>query len=107
MKTITSALGILVLGFGMHAAQAAGDAAQGESMYSAKGCVGCHGPAGNSFAPDMFPALTGRDAEYIITQLKAFRSGERQNPTMSPMASTLTDEEIEHIATYLSAQKAQ
>ena len=85
--------------------QAAGDAAVGESTYLSKGCVGCHGPAGDSQAPEMFPKLSGLEEAYIATQLTAFRSGERAGPTMNPMASTLTDEDINHLAAYPSAQK--
>ncbi len=89
----------------MSAVQAAGDAAVGESTYLAKGCVGCHGPAGDSMAPEMFPKLKGLEEAYITTQLTAFRSGERVGPTMTPMASALTDEDIANLAAYLSAQK--
>lgn len=87
------------------AVQAAGDAAVGESTFLAKGCVGCHGPAGDSMAPEMFPKLKGLEEAYIATQLTAFRSGERAGPTMNPMASALTDEDIANLAAYLAAQK--
>jgi cytochrome c553 len=83
----------------------AGDAAAGEAAYLSKGCVGCHGPAGDSQAPEMFPKLSGLEEAYLATQLTAFRSGERAGPTMNPMASALTDEDIGNLATYLSAQK--
>src|SRR5690348_6485211 len=85
------------------AVQAAGDAAVGESTFLSKGCVGCHGPAGDSQAPEMFPKLAGLEEAYIVGQLTAFRSGERAGPTMNPMASTLTDEDIANLAAYLSA----
>jgi len=81
------------------------DAAAGEAAYLSKGCAGCHGPAGDSQAPEMFPKLAGLEKAYIQTQLAAFRSGERAGPTMNPMASTLTDEDIEHLAEYLSGGK--
>jgi cytochrome c553 len=81
------------------------DAAVGESTYLSKGCVGCHGPAGDSQAPEMFPKLAGLEQAYIQAQLTAFRSGERAGPTMNPMASTLTDEDIANLAEYLSGGK--
>lgn len=81
------------------------DAAAGEAAYLSKGCVGCHGPAGDSQAPEMFPKLAGLEKAYVQAQLAAFRSGERAGPTMNPMASTLTDEDIEHLAEYLSGGK--
>jgi cytochrome c553 len=54
--------------------------------------------------PDMFPVLAGKEEAYIVEQLTAFRSGERQNPTMQPMAGALSDEDIANLAAYLSEQ---
>ncbi|NNE38988.1 MAG: cytochrome c [Gammaproteobacteria bacterium] len=89
---------------GMSTAQAAGDAAAGESLYSSMGCMGCHGAAGNSAMPDMFPNLSGLDEAYLDEQLKAFKSGERQNATMQPMSANLSDADIANLAAYLAAQ---
>lgn len=104
MKSVVSAvLTVSMLG-AVHVA-VAGDVAAGEATYSAKGCMGCHGPAGNSPNPAMFPKTAGKEESYLLTQLKAFRSGERSNPMMSPMANGLTDEEIANLAAYLAEQK--
>ncbi len=84
------------------AAQAA-DAAAGEATYASMGCMGCHGPGGASAMPDMFPSLVGLEEAYIVEQLNAFKSGERVNPTMQPMASALSDDDIANLAAYLSA----
>jgi cytochrome c553 len=83
----------------------AGDAAAGEATYAAKGCMGCHGPGGHSPNPETFPKTAGREESYLVTQLKAFRGGDRSNPMMSPMAANLTDEEIVNLAAFLSSQK--
>lgn len=104
MKFMVSAVLAVSMLSVMHAA-IAGDVAVGESTYSAKGCMGCHGPAGNSPNPAMFPKTAGMEESYLATQLKAFRSGERSNPMMSPMASGLTDEEIANLSAFLAAQK--
>ncbi|MGY8814900.1 MAG: c-type cytochrome [Gammaproteobacteria bacterium] len=105
MKKISylSALVSLVLMFGFSNAQAA-DVAAGESTYSGMGCMGCHGPSGNSAMPDMFPKLAGLEEAYIDEQLNAFKSGERQNATMQPMSASLSDDDIANLAAYLSAQ---
>jgi cytochrome c553 len=100
LSVVATALMVL----GMTSAQAAGDAAAGETLYSSMGCMGCHGAAGNSAMPDMFPKLAGLDEAYIDEQLKAFKSGERQNATMQPMAGSLSDADIANLAAYLSAQ---
>ncbi len=89
---------------GLSTAQAAGDAAAGESLYSSMGCMGCHGAAGASAMPNMFPTLAGLDEAYLDEQLKAFKSGERQNATMQPMSASLSDADIANLAAYLSAQ---
>ena len=83
----------------------AGDAAAGESIYAAKGCIACHGPGGNSANPAMFPKTAGLEEAYLAEQMTAFRDGARSNPMMSPMAVGLSDEDIANLAAYLSEQK--
>lgn len=83
----------------------AGDAKLGEKLYSAKGCIGCHGPGGNSPAPKTFPATAGLKEAYIIEQLKAFKAGKRNNPMMSSMAAQLNEQEMSNLAAYLASQK--
>jgi cytochrome c553 len=83
----------------------AGDAAAGEQAYLTRGCIGCHGPAGKSANPEIYPATAGRDEAFLIEQLNAFRDGKRVNPLMSPMSAGLTDADIANISAYLAAQK--
>ena len=83
----------------------AADAAAGEQTYLARGCIGCHGPAGKSPNPDIYPSTAGKDAAYITEQINAFRNGSRSNPLMSPMVMGLTDDDVVNLAAYLSAQK--
>lgn len=56
-------------------------------------CVGCHGINGLAEIEDA-PNLAGETVMYIDTQLKAFRTGKRQNDIMSSIAADLSDEEI-------------
>lgn len=67
-------------------------------------CAGCHGADGNSTNP-MWPKLAGQHANYLVDQLKAFKNDERKDPSMSPMAKPLTDQEMLDLAAYFSAQK--
>jgi cytochrome c553 len=69
-------------------------------------CVGCHGPNGNSSSPD-WPRLAGQSAVYIAEQLHLFKSQVRPNPIMMPMASSLSDQDINDIAVYFEAQTPQ
>ncbi len=66
-------------------------------------CSACHGPNGNSANPD-WPRLAGQNAVYIAEQLRLFRSGARANPTMMPLATGLSDQDIADIAVYYEAQ---
>jgi len=67
-------------------------------------CAGCHSPNGAGI-PSQYPRLAGQHPEYVVTQLKAFRAGERANDTnnmMRAVAARLTDKEIAAVAEYLS-----
>lgn len=85
-------------------AQAAGDAAAGKSKSAA--CAACHGPDGNSTNP-VWPNLAGQHEAYLVKQLKAFKSGERKDPLMSPMAAALSEQDMENLAAYYASQKAK
>jgi cytochrome c553 len=67
-------------------------------------CAACHGADGISIMP-MYPNLKGQKAAYTEKQLKAFKDGSRQDPTMAPMAATLTDEDMANVAAYYESLK--
>lgn len=69
----------------------------------AAACSACHGPNGNSANPQ-WPRLAGQSAVYITEQLRLFRSGVRDNPIMKPLASSLSDQDIDDLAVYFEAQ---
>jgi len=73
-------------------------------------CGTCHGPSGNSTQPK-FPRLAGQNANYLATQLKAFRSQVRGDPDaigyMWGMAAELDDDTIAALAAYYAAQKPE
>ena len=81
----------------------AADAKAGETKFKAT-CVACHGPEGIS-SNDLWPNLAGQKAKYVVKQIKAFKAGERKDPTMAPMVATLTDADIDNIAAYVSTLK--
>jgi cytochrome c553 len=82
-----------------------GDGNVEEGQTKAAPCVACHGVNGNSANPQ-WPSLAAQNGPYIVKQLKAFKSGERQDPLMSPMAAPLSDDDIEDLAAYFSTQTA-
>jgi cytochrome c553 len=67
-------------------------------------CAACHGAAGISAIP-MYPNLAGQKAAYTVKQLKAFKSGARKDPVMAPMASMLSDADMENVAAYYASLK--
>ncbi|MDF0604680.1 cytochrome c4 [Neisseriaceae bacterium TC5R-5] len=69
-------------------------------------CAACHGVDGNSVAADN-PSLAGQHFQYLYNQLKAFKSGVRQNPIMMGMVSPLSDDDMRNVAAYFSEQKAK
>ncbi len=65
-------------------------------------CMTCHGTGGLSTIPTN-PTLAGQYESYLEQSLKAYRSGDRQNPIMGGFASALSDEDISKLAEYFSA----
>lgn len=82
----------------------AGDASKGKGKTAL--CAGCHAADGNSTLA-MNPKLAGQGEKYLTKQLKDFKSGDRTNATMAPMAANLSDEDIADISTYFASQKIQ
>jgi cytochrome c553 len=86
-------------------AQAAGDAVAGKIKTFA--CQGCHGIPGTKTAfPDLYsvPKLGGQHPQYIVSALKAYKTGQRNHSTMQANASTLSDQDMEDIAAYYGAK---
>lgn len=69
-------------------------------------CNGCHGTDGHSAGPNM-PNLGGVPSNYIVEQMKNFKSGERKSSIMGRLAKAYSDEEIALIASFFSTQKYQ
>jgi cytochrome c553 len=64
-------------------------------------CFGCHGAEGVSLNPK-YPNLAGQSVEYLIKQLNAFRNGDRKDAIMSPMASNMSDTDVENVAAFFA-----
>jgi cytochrome c553 len=94
------ALLLVIPGLWTHA-YAEGSAQDGQAKSAV--CAACHGVDGNSVNPE-WPALAGQHPGYIVAQLDAYQSGERNNVLMSPMAMPLTDQDKADLAAYFSGQ---
>ena len=78
----------------------AADAAAGRKK--ARACAACHGIDGVAKMP-IAPHIAGESQVYLETQLKAFRSGKRENEIMSVVAGDLSDEDISDLAAWYSS----
>ncbi|CAG0993023.1 cytochrome subunit of sulfide dehydrogenase [Myxococcaceae bacterium] len=70
-----------------------------------RACTACHGSSfEGAEMPVRAPRLAGQGQEYLARQLVAFRSGARVDPagTMSAIARSLGDREIETLADHLA-----
>lgn len=83
-------------------AHAAGDAAAGQAKAAV--CGACHGPDGNSMAPN-FPKLAGQGERYLIKQLKDIKDGKRVVLEMTGLLDNLNDQDLADMAAYFASQK--
>jgi cytochrome c553 len=95
---IAATLGVFALAGNV---RADGDAAAGQAK--AATCAACHGADGNSTSPQ-FPKLAGQNANYIVQELKRFKSGYRKNPIMAGMAASLSEQDMQNLAAWFSSQ---
>jgi cytochrome c553 len=68
-------------------------------------CAGCHGANGVSVNP-VWPSLAGQKKDYLAASLKAYRDGVRKNDLMSGMAKSLSDADVDALASYFSSARA-
>ena len=101
MKTIQTALCLVLLGYFGIASSA--DVEAGKQKATGV-CASCHGPLGIS-ASDGFPNLAGQKAAYLQSALKSYQDGSRKAPIMNNMATNLTSQDIENLAAYFSGLK--
>jgi len=76
----------------------------GDSNTGLPACMACHGPAGSGNPGALYPAIRGQHTEYTATQLKMFKSGERNNDVNSVMRSIavlMTEAQISAVSEYI------
>lgn len=86
-----------------------GDPLLGREKADSERCIECHGVdgsgAGHSNGPEgKFPKLAGQHPDYILKQIRDFRSGARQHDQMQIMARSVSDADVRDIAAYFSSQ---
>lgn len=82
----------------------AADAAAGKAKSAP--CAGCHAADGNSANPE-WPKLAGQHAQYLVKQLKEFKSGARKNALMAAQVTALGESDMADLAAYYASQTLQ
>lgn len=87
---------------GQPAAKAGGDPTLEKiGQEKAAMCLGCHGQTATGNG--QFPRLAGQHPEYLINQLKHFKSGERQSGHMQAIAGNLSEDDMKALAAYFGS----
>jgi len=93
----TVAILALVLGIGTARADMA------SATVLANTCFSCHGSEGASVGA--MPSIKGKPADFIMSQLMAFRAGKREATVMTRITKGFTADEIQALARYFAGQK--
>jgi len=87
-------------------AAALGSIAQADEIEAgklkARSCAVCHGLEGISLNP-IAPNLAGQPRMYLVEQLKAYRSGKRDNALMGVIAKPLSDQDISELSSWYAS----
>lgn len=80
----------------------------GDKENNVVACVGCHGIDGTGNKLANFPSLKWQHKDYIIIQLKKFKTHERRNDVngiMRDIAGNMTEQQMNFVASYISIMK--
>ena len=89
------------------------DLTAGKAVFDKFNCASCHGTDARNSVDPAYPVLAGQHEDYLVQALKAYKRGVagvpstanvRKNPIMGAFATQLSDQDIEHVAQWLSAQ---
>ena len=96
---------VLVLALSVAAPAWASDAQQLRTRALAATCAQCHGTDGRAVAGEPMVALAGQQKDYLLSQLLAFRSGQRKATVMHQLSRGYSPEQLEALSVYFAAQK--
>lgn len=84
------------------AVSSGGDAALAKTgQEKAAMCLGCHGQKGEGRAA--IPRLAGQQPDYLLTQLKNFKQGNRKAGPMEAVAGNLSDADMAELAAFFAS----
>jgi len=82
----------------------------GAALYTAKICNTCHGADAKTPTMKTYPKLAGQSEEYLLQQMKDFKSGARTNSQaalMKAMLASVTEDEMKVLSTYIASLPAK
>jgi cytochrome c553 len=101
LRTIVGAV-LVVLAAGAQAqGEVKGDPQRAKTKISM--CAGCHGiPDYRTAFPEVYlvPMIAGQNPGYIVKALEAYKSGERNHPSMRAIAATLSAQDMADLGVY-------
>ncbi len=71
----------------------------------AASCAACHGTDGRPAPDSAIPGLAGLSADYLASQMRAFRDGTRAATVMHQIAKGYSLEQIDALAAYFANHK--
>ncbi len=107
-RRLAAALGLLLLGTanaGAGGPAGPADAQRLRTRALAATCAQCHGTDGQAVAGQATARLAGQPKDYLLTQLLAFRAGQRPATVMHQISRGYTAEQLDEVAAYFAAQK--
>ena len=90
------------------AAQVSGNSDAGRTKASM--CAGCHSIGGYKTAfPSVYsvPRIDGQHAAYIVSALRAYKTGDRTHPSMRAIAASLSDQDMADLAAYYASEQVK
>lgn len=66
-------------------------------------CQACHGADGNAGVDPQYPRLAGQYSDYLARALHEYKNGNRKNPIMAGFVATLSDADIQNLASYFAS----
>jgi len=94
-----------LLGFGLLLSSAVYAAADVEAgRVKGQTCLGCHGIVNynNAYPSYHVPKLAGQHEAYLVSAMKAYKTGLRSHATMYGNVADLSEQDMQDIAAYFS-----
>ena len=105
-RTFAMLSALLFAGLSIFGAKANASDLEAGAAKAKRSCMTCHGLDGQATIP-LAAHISGQQKDYLIIQLKNYRSGKRPHDQMSIIAKMLSDEDIENLAEWYSNIKVE